>query len=56
MQIGNYEMHQIILDSGSDANILPKQTLEHMGRNTLQWSPIKLWVTNQQKILPMGRL
>ena len=25
-QIGDYEMDQVILDLGSDANVLPKQT------------------------------
>jgi len=31
MQIGEYEMDQVILDLGLDANVLPKQTWEHMG-------------------------
>ncbi len=30
-QIGEYEMDQVILDLGSDANVLPKQTWEIMG-------------------------
>ena len=47
-------MDQVILDLGSDANVLPKQTWERMGKPTLQWSPIQLRMTNQQKILPMG--
>jgi len=55
VQIGEYEMDQVIVDLGSDVNILPKQTWEHMGRSTLQWSPIQLQMANQQKILPMGR-
>lgn len=41
-QIGEYEMDQVILDLGSDVNILPKQTWERMGRLALQWSPIQL--------------
>jgi hypothetical protein len=49
-------MDQVILDLGSDANVLPKQTWERMGRPTLQWSPIQLRMANQQKIIPMGRL
>jgi len=49
-------MEQVILDLGSDVNILPTQTWEHMGRPTLQWSPIKLHMANQQKIIPLGRL
>jgi len=35
MQIREYEMDQVILDLGSDANILPKQTWERMGRPVL---------------------
>ena len=34
-QIGDYEMDQVIMDLGSDTNVLPKQTWEHMGRPTL---------------------
>ena len=55
-QIGEYEMDQVVLDLGSDANVLPKQTWERMGRPVLQWSPIQLRMANQQKIVPMGRL
>lgn len=39
-QIAEYEMDQVILDLGSDVNLLPKKTWEHIGRPTLQWSPI----------------
>ena len=49
-------MDQVILDLGSDANILPKQAWEQMGRLVLQWSLIQLRMENQQKIIPMGRL
>ena len=35
MQIDEYEMDQIILDLGSDTNLLPKKTWEHMGRLAL---------------------
>jgi len=56
MQIGEYDMNQVILDLGSDVNVLPKQTWERMGRPMLQWSPIQLLMANQQKIIPMGRL
>ena len=54
VQIGEYEMDQVILDLGLDANVLLKQTWERMGRPTLQWSPIQLRKANQQKIIPMG--
>ena len=39
-KIGEYEMDQVILDLGSDVNVLPKKTWEHMGRPMLQWSSI----------------
>ncbi len=46
-QIEEFEMDQVILDLGSDANFLPKQTWERMGRPTLQWSWIQLRMVNQ---------
>lgn len=49
-------MDQVILDLGSDMNILPNQTWERMGRPALQWSPIQVRMANQQNILPMGIL
>ena len=55
-QIGEYEMDQVIFDLGSNANFLPKKRWERMGRPTQEWSPIKLRVENQQKIIPMGHL
>jgi len=45
-QIGEYEMDQVILDLGSDANVLPKQTWGRMGRLMLQWSLIQLRMEN----------
>lgn len=47
-------MDQVILDLGSDVNVLPKQTWEPMGRPVLQWSLIQLRMVNQQKIIPIG--
>ncbi len=55
-QIREYEMDQVILDLGSNANFLPKQTWEQMGRPTLQWSRIQLRMVNQQNIITMGRM
>lgn len=52
VQVGDYEMDQVILYLGSDANVFPKQTWEIMGRPALQWSPIQLKMANQQKIIP----
>ena len=39
-QIGEYDMNDIILDLGSKVNVLNKQTLEQMGKPSLEWSPI----------------
>ena len=49
-------MDQVILDLGSNTNVLPKKTWEQIGRLALQWSPIQLRMENQQKIVHMGRL
>ena len=48
-------MTDVILDLGSDVNVLTKQTWEQMGKPTLAWSPIQLRLANQQKIVPLGR-
>jgi len=55
-QIGNYEIDQVIMDLGSDANVLPKQTWQRMGEPKLEWSTIQLRMANQQKIILLGRL
>ena len=49
-------MDYIILDLGSDVNILTGQTWESMGKSRLDWSPIQLRLANQAKVLPIGRL
>lgn len=55
-QIGEYEMDQVILDLGSDANVFPKNTWERMGRPMVQCSPIQLRRANHQNIILMRRL
>ena len=55
-QIGDYHMDFIILDLGSDVNILTKQTWEIMGNPKLVWSPIQLRLANHLKVLAIGRL
>ena len=52
--IGDYDMDYIILDLGSDVNILMRQTWESMGKPPLDWSPIQLHLANQVKVLPIG--
>jgi hypothetical protein len=55
-QIGEYDVDNVILDLGSDVNVLPKKTWEMMGKPKLIWSPIQLRLENQHKIVPIGRL
>ena len=56
VQIGDYDMDYIILDLGSDVNILTQKMWERMGNLRLDWSPIQLWLANQANVLPIGRL
>ena len=49
-------MGNVILDLGSDVNILPKKTWEAMREPTLGYSNIQLKLENQQRVIPMGRL
>ena len=42
VQIGEYDMTDVILDLGSEVNVLTKQTWEQMAKPTLVWSPIQL--------------
>ena len=54
VKIGDYDMDYIILDLGSDVNILTRQTWERMGKQRLDWSPIQIRLANQLKVLPIG--
>ena len=56
VKIEEYERDQVILDFGSDANVLPKQTWQKMGEPKLEWSTIQLDMANQQNFIPLGRL
>jgi hypothetical protein len=49
-------MGDIILDLGSEANVLPKKTWQYMGEPTLGYSLVQLKLANQHKVLPIGRL
>ena len=53
-QIGGYDMDYIILDLGSDVNIIKRHNWESMGNPHLDWSPIQLCLANQAKVLPIG--
>ena len=51
-QIGAYHMTDVILDLGSDVNVLTKQTWEQMGKPTLSWYPIQLRLANSKRLYP----
>ena len=46
----------VILDLGSEVNIIPKKTRESLGKTQLTYSPIQLRMANQYCIFPIGRL
>jgi hypothetical protein len=46
-QIGDYDIDYVVLDLGSEVNIMMKQTWELMGKPKLIYSPIKLRIANQ---------
>ena len=54
IQIGDYEVKSVILDLGSDVNIVTKRKWENMGHPTLGWSPLQLRLANQAKVQPIG--
>jgi hypothetical protein len=54
--IGDFNMGDIILDLGSEVNVLPKKTWKCMGDPTLGYSPIHLKLANQHRVLLIGRL
>ena len=49
-------MGDIILDLGSEVNVLPKKTWQCKGEPTLGYSSVLLKLANQHKVLPIGRL
>ena len=49
-------MDEVVLDLGSEVNVLTNQTWELMGRPKLRYFPIQLRLANQQRVCPMGRL
>lgn len=50
------EFKDVMLDLGSDVNILPNKSLEVMGKTKLVYSPIQLRMADQYCIFPIGRL
>ena len=56
IQIGDYEVDWVILDLGSNVNILTKQTWQLMGKPTLGWSSVQLRLENQEKVQPIAHV
>jgi hypothetical protein len=52
--IGDFNMGDIILDLGSEVNVLPKKTWKCMGEPTLGYSPVQLKLENQHRVLRIG--
>ena len=44
--LGGYEVLEVMLDLGSDVNILPNQSWEFMEQSNLVYSPILLLLAN----------
>jgi hypothetical protein len=55
-QIGEYDIDYVVLDLGSEVNVMTKQTWALMGKPKLIYSPIRLRMANQQAVIPFGRL
>ena len=54
--IRDFNMRDIILDIGSEVNVLPKKTCQCVGETTLGYSLVQLKLANQHRVLPIGRL
>jgi hypothetical protein len=55
-QIEEYDIDYVVLDLGSEVNVMTKQTWALMGKPKLIYSPIRLRMANQQDVSPFGRL
>jgi hypothetical protein len=55
-QIVDYDIDFVVLDLGSEVNVMMKQTLALMGKPKLIYSPIRLRMANQHAVSPFGRL
>jgi hypothetical protein len=53
-QIGEYEINYVVLDLGSEVNVMMKYTWALMGKPKLIYSPIRLCMANEQAVIPFG--
>ena len=49
-------MDEVVLDLGSEVNVMTKHTWEIMAKPKLTFSPIQLRLANQQRVIPLGHL
>jgi hypothetical protein len=55
-QIGEYDIDYVVLDLGSEVNVMTKQTWALMGKPKLIYSPIRLRMANQQAVSPFRKI
>jgi hypothetical protein len=55
-QIGEYDIDYVVLNLGSEVNVMMKKTWALMGKLKLIYSPIILRMDNQQAVSPFGIL
>jgi hypothetical protein len=53
-QIGEYDIDYVVLDLGSEVNVMKKKTWALMGKLKLIYSHIRLRMDNQQVVGPFG--
>ena len=49
-------MDEVVMDLGSEVNVMTRQTWEIMAKPKLAFSPIQLRLANQQRVIPLGHL
>jgi hypothetical protein len=54
VEIGDYNMDYVVLDLGSEVNVMTKKTWALMGKPKFIYSPIRLKMDNQQSVTPFG--
>jgi hypothetical protein len=55
-QIGDFDVDYVVLDLGSEVNVMTKKTWALMGKPKFIYSPIRLRMANQQAVSPFRRL
>jgi hypothetical protein len=55
-QLDEFDIEDLMLDIGSDVNVLPEKTWEDLGKPQLTYSPIQLRMSNKYCIFPIGIL